>query len=90
MNPFVRYFLPFFLGSGYSTPISKEGSPRNSAYLEVYQPPIQPSVVGSAFEGKAVSEIFRLVEEERKSLEANLASLTKVCNLFIFREVLLL
>lgn len=72
--------LTLFLGlSGYSTPVSKEGSPRNSAFLDTFQPTMLSQVtVGNLFEGKAISEIFRLVEEERKTLEASLASATKV------------
>ncbi|XP_065072154.1 nesprin-1-like [Rhopilema esculentum] len=63
--------------SGYNTPISKEGSPRNSGLFENIQPVTQAAAVGNFFEGKAISEIFKLVEEERKCLEANLSSVTK-------------
>ncbi len=63
--------------SGYNTPVFREESPRHSSYIETY-PSQQASMVSSAFEGRAIADIFKLVEDERCTLEEKVAVLTKV------------
>eukprot|EP00794_Sanderia_malayensis_P012652 gene12652-13951_t len=62
--------------SGYNTPVSVEESPKSSSYIEVFQP-AQANFAGNLFEGRAIGDIFKLVEEERNSLEGKVTILLK-------------